>query len=90
VLSIVTDHGGDVVHVHADADGLAQLEKTIAFLKRGLEAGKCEHDHLFSESWGGWELTETMLQQERESNCKQVHHVKLFAWPTEWRERHAL
>ena len=90
MLSVVTQHDGDVVHIHADAEGLALLEKTVSFLKRGLEAGKCEHDHLFSLAWGGQDLTETMLQQERESNCKQVHHVKLFAWPAEWKERHAL
>ena len=90
MLSVITDREGDVVYIHADADGLAQLERTVSFLKRGLESGKCEHDHLFSQAWGGRELTETMLQKERDANCKQVHHVKLYAWSSEWRERHAL
>ena len=90
MLSVVTEASGDVVYIHADLAGIAKLEKTIAFLKQALEAGKCEHDHLFSEAWGGWELTQTMLEGERASNCRQVHHVKLYAWSDEWREKHAL
>lgn len=90
MLSFVTNPDGDVTYIHADVKGLTLLERTVAQLKRALEVGNCEHSHLFSETWGSSELSETMLLQEREANCRQVHHVEIYAWTDEWRERHGL
>jgi hypothetical protein len=90
VLNVVTEPDGDVVYIHADAAGVAALEKAIAYLKRGISAGECPHDHLFSVSWGGNELAETMLPQEKAKGCKQVHHLKLYGWTDEWALKHGL
>ena len=90
MLSLVTDADGDVVYLHADSAGLEKLEGVIASLRRGLARGECEHSHLFTEAWGGGELAESMLSDEREANCKQVHHLKVYAWTEEWRQKHGL
>jgi hypothetical protein len=90
VLSVVSEPDGDVIYVHADAAGVAMLEKVIAQLKKGLSAGDSPHDHLMSESWAGKELTETMLAKEKEKGCKQVHHVKIYGWTDEWARQHGL
>jgi hypothetical protein len=90
VLSAVAEPEGDVIYIHADAAGVAMLEKVVAHLKKGLGDGDCPHDHLMSLSWGGNELTESMLAQERAKGCKQVHHVKVYGWTDEWASRHEL
>lgn len=90
MLSVVTEPDGDVVCIHADASGVEQLEKLVAYLKRELQTGECPHDHLHSESWGGTDLTETMLSQEKAKGCKQVHHVKVYGWTNEWASKHGL
>lgn len=90
MLSFVTGPGGDVVYVHADLAGVAELEMMVARLKQGLEENDCPHDHLMSEAWGGEGLSEAMLAQEREKGCTQVHHVKVYAWNDEWAAQHNL
>ena len=90
MLSVVTEQDGDVVYVHADLEGLEMLERSISALRQRVAQGECEHDHFFTEAWGGSELTQTMLQQERTDGCKQVHHLKLYGWSDEWSEKHGL
>lgn len=90
MLSVVTEQDGDVVYVHADLEGLETLERSISALRRRVAQGECEHDHFFTETWGGSELTETMLPQERTDGCKQVHHLKLYGWSDEWSKKHGL
>ncbi len=90
MLSIVADPDGDVVHVHADLAGLDALQHAIAALRRRVADGDCEDSHLFSAAWGGDELTETMLAQERASGCRQVHHIKFFGWTADWARTHRL
>jgi hypothetical protein len=90
LLSLVTEPDGDVLYIHADTAGIEQLEKLVEYLKREVQAGECPHSHLFSEAWGGGELTETMLAQEKSESCKQVHHVKVYGWTNEWASRHGL
>ena len=88
MLSVVTNPDGDVVYIHADAAGVAALEAVVAYLKEALAAEDCPHDHLRFPSWAGSELTETMLSQERENGCRQVHHVKIYGWTDEWAAKH--
>jgi len=90
MLSVVADPNGDVVYVHADLDGLEVLERSISALRRHVAQGDCQHDHFFTVAWGGSELTETMLNQERTDGCKQVHHLKLYGWPDEWSKKYGL
>jgi hypothetical protein len=90
LLSVVTEPGGDVVYVHADLSGLKKLRSSIDAMITKLECGSCDHDHLRTEDWAGYELTTTMLESEKNKGCTQVHHVKLYAWNTEWKNKHEL
>ena len=90
MLSIVAEQSGDVVYLHADLAGLEALEKAISSLRQRVGKGECEDSHLFSESWGGAELTESMLLQEQSSGCRQVHHLKLYGWTLDWAHKHGL
>jgi hypothetical protein len=87
-LSVVVEKTGDVVHVHADKAGLDHLSRAIETLRASLERGECDHVHLMSNSWGGFDLTETRLDSE--SSASQVHHLEILAWTQEWKEKHQL
>jgi len=88
LLSVVVEESGDVVHVHADKAGLAHLAEALEVLRASLERGECDHVHLKSNSWGGFDLTETRIDSE--SSAEQVHHLEIFAWTPEWKEKHQL
>lgn len=90
LLSLVADRDGDVVHLRADAGGLAVLISTLQKLQAGLARGQCEHDHLFSQEWAGSGLSTSMLAAEKDSGAKQIHHLKLYAWTPEWKLKHQL
>jgi len=90
MLSIVVEPAGDAVYVHADLAGLEALERAVSALRQRVAAGHCEDSHLFTPAWGGNELTESMLSQERSSGCSQVHHLKFFGWTDEWSRKHGL
>jgi len=79
-----------VLHIHGDAAGLLSLEREVRRLRELAERGECEDAHLFSEAWGGGELAQIMLENERSAEWRQVHHLKLFGWSAEWSERHGL
>jgi hypothetical protein len=49
---LTVECGDGLVEVNVDAEGIAEL---ISVLRR-LAPG--DHDHLFTGSWGGWQLTE--------------------------------
>jgi len=88
LLSVVAAETGDIVHIHADAAGLAHLAQAIELLRASLDRGECDHVHLMSNAWGGFDLTESKLQSEGSSS--QVHHLEILAWTQEWKERHEL
>lgn len=90
LLSAATTQNGDIVNIHANKNGLLALQASVNSLLAKLDEDICEHDHFMSESWGRDELTETMLQQEKEEGCQQVHHIKINAWTEEWKEKHKL
>ena len=90
MLSIVSESNGDVVHIHGDLAGLEALEQALRRVREQVAAGVCEDNHLFSNSWGGKDLTETMLESERETGARQVQHLKLFGWTDEWSVKHGL
>ena len=62
---------GDVVEIHANKEGLAQL---IEMLQRVLQHGG--HDHLMTPSWGGWELSE----EKQGEDSTLINHVKIILW----------
>jgi len=90
MISFVTDPASGEVFIHADLDGMAELERIFAALKNGIAAGDCPHTHLFGPAWGGDELAGTMLDQERSADCRQIHHVKIDGWTDEWAKKHGL
>lgn len=90
LLSVVTNQDGDTVCIHTDLSGLKKLRDSIQAMITKLEVGECDHDHFRSEEWAGYELTTTMLEKEKAKGFNQVHHVKLYAWNTEWKNKYEL
>lgn len=90
LLSVVTGPDGDVVYIHADRAGLEHLRRAIDRLLKNLDKGETDHDHFHSPDWGGWDLTTSMLSSEKNEGCKTVHHVKIYSWDAEWKEKHEL
>ena len=85
ILSFATDKDGQLF-VHADAAGLDHLIRSLSHIRRKLDAGVCDHDHLMTGSWGGDELTERTLEE----GAKIIHHVKIYGWTPEWIQKHGL
>jgi hypothetical protein len=90
LLSLSSSPDGDEVNLHADSEGLAILIEQLKSLKNALESDEAPHSHLMSESWGMNDLTESMLNSERKDGCRQVQHIKLYAWSKEWKTKHDL
>lgn len=90
LLSFTSGPKGDEVTIHGNREGLVRLRVALDTLIQGLEQGECEHNHLFTATCAGSELTESMLDQEAQCGHSTVHHVKLYAWTEEWRGKHGL
>lgn len=83
-LAFVTDQKGQLF-VHADAKGLAHLIGSLERLKKKVEAGECDHDHMHTDAWAGDELSES---KGCEKDGEIIHHVKLYGWTEEWAKKH--
>ena len=83
-LAIATDDEGQVV-VHADANGLSALIKSLEQLKKKVESGECDHDHFFTDAWAGSELSESL---GCEKGIRLIHHLKVYGWTDEWAKKH--
>jgi hypothetical protein len=83
-LSFVAGHKGQLA-IHADSQGISVLISALDRLKRKIDSGACDHDHLHSDEWAGDELSETM-GCEKDGHI--VHHVKLYGWTEEWARKH--
>ncbi|WP_076426729.1 Imm32 family immunity protein [Aquipseudomonas alcaligenes] len=90
LLSIATDQGGEVVHIHADLSGLKHLRSELERMIESLEKNQCDHTHLRSEDWAGYELTTSMLETEKAAGCRQVHHLKISSWNDIWKIKNEL
>lgn len=90
LLSISSTPDGAEVNLHANLEGLRLLEGEIKSLLKALENGDCPHSHLMTPTWGSDTLSESMLDEERDEGCKQVNHLKLYAWTSEWQKKHGL
>ena len=89
LLSFVTDDDEHQVFIHVDLAGVEFLLNKLCNIKKQLEENDCPHSHLFTEEWGGEELSSTKLaSQEDEQN--QVHQVKIYGWNDEWKVKHKL
>jgi hypothetical protein len=90
LLSVVAEKDCDTVYIHTNRKGLDRLSRSIDRLRKHLENNDCDHDHFFTVAWAGDELTETMLEQETNAGCRQIHHIKLYTWTDEWVKKHKL
>lgn len=50
------------------------IEILVANLKR-LQERKTDHFHLFSESWGGYDIEDTTISQ----NSSPIPHIKIYS-----------
>jgi hypothetical protein len=86
LLCFVVDGEGQVF-IHTDAAGLDLLVKSLEHLRKRIDEGECEHDHLMTESWGSHELTEpTVFKKDGQI----VHHVKIYGWTEEWAKKQGM
>ena len=72
-LTVETRDNGTVVEVFLDPEGLDFLMQVVGRL-RGNEPN---HDHLMTESWGSWELTE----EQQSDDGVIVHQLNVFFSP---------
>jgi len=89
LLSIATDEDGTQAFMHLDLAGVNYLLKELGQMKEQLEKNDCSHLHMFTEEWGGGELTSSKLH-DQEDEKKQVHHLKIYGWNDEWKVKHKL
>lgn len=83
LLDIQTDSGGSQVFIHADAEGLATLERSIESLRSTVGKGDCDHGHLFAQDWGGNDLSRSHLSD----GMRHVSHVKIYGWSKDWLDK---
>ncbi len=65
----------DELFIHGDSQGLYRLAKLLERLAAAAE--EFPHDHLFTNAWGGSELSSD--PQEENHSC--LNHVKIYCWP---------
>lgn len=83
VLTFVRE-GEAELRLHADAKGLSLMISALERLKEKVEAGDCDHDHLFTPAWAGTELTESKGMESGDL----IHHLKTYGWTDEWIVKH--
>ncbi len=86
LFSVVSESDCAEVYMHLDEDGLTELINILTCLRKNVVEGKCDHDHLFTTDWAGWELSNSMMDDEMKQNCVQVHHLKIYAWTEDWKK----
>ena len=79
LLTFEKSTDSDELIIHADSDGLKILIKSLKQLLEKTESGKTDHDHLMTDKWGGWELSNA--PQQSDGSTKIIHHVKIYGWP---------
>jgi len=89
LLSFVTDEDGDQLFMHADLAGVEFFMEELNRIKEKLKANECPHSHLFTEDWGGEELSNSKLSGQ-EGEVNQIHHVKIYGWNEVWCKKHKL
>lgn len=80
LLTFELEQDGEQLFIHGDPTGLRLLARSISRLAERAEVGEPDHDHLFTEAWGGWELS--AKAQSPQSESRLLNHVKVFGWPS--------
>lgn len=66
----------DILEIHINSQGAIFLKNLI---EKMLEENKFDHSHLFSENWGGNELT--IEKQNLNDEWEIIDGVKIIFWP---------
>ncbi|HMO80872.1 MAG TPA: Imm32 family immunity protein [Pyrinomonadaceae bacterium] len=85
LLAFVVSEENDQIFLHLDKDGIEILMRSLERRKKHLEKDELEHEHLFSEEWGGWELT--VSDQADKGKGRPIHHVKIYGRTDEWADK---
>ena len=84
-LAFVVSEESDQIFLHVDKEGVEILMRSLERIKKHLEKDELEHEHLFSEEWGGWELS--ISDEVDKGKGKPIHHVKIYGWNDEWADK---
>ena len=68
-----------------DKAGVEILIRALERISKGLDKNEVDHEHLFSEEWGGWELS--ISDRIDKGKGGPIHHVKIYGWTEEWAEK---
>jgi hypothetical protein len=85
LLAFVVSEEQDQIFLQLDKEGIEILMRSLERIKKHLDKGELEHEHLFSEDWGGWELS--LSDQVDKGKGKPIHHVKIYGWTDEWADK---
>jgi len=80
LLTFELDKDADHLLIHGNVKGLRLLAKMLEELAAKAERGNTEHHHLFTEEWGGKELSSE--PQYTDGAVKLLNHVKVYGWPS--------
>lgn len=86
LLAFVASEDSDEIFLHVDKAGVDILIQSLERIRKHLEKNEVEHDHLFSNEWGSWELSVSDMMDNEKG--KPIHHVKIFGWNDEWADKH--
>lgn len=64
----------DELHICTDVNGLDFLIEQLSRLRERMKTQDSEHLHLFTEEWGGFELSSESQVGEI------INHVKIISW----------
>ena len=85
LLAFVAAEGSDEIFLHVDKEGAGILIAALERIQRALESDEVDHEHLFSEEWGGWELS--VSDQVDKGRGRPIHHLKIYGWTDESAEK---
>lgn len=81
LLAFVVSEESDQIFLHLDKGGVEILIRSLERIQKDLDKNEGDHEHLFSEEWGGWELS--ISDQADKGKGKPIHHVKIYGWTDE-------
>ena len=79
LLRIELAPDGDELSIFGDPEGLRLLAQDLERLAELAEHGRHEHTHLFTEQWGGSELSGA--SDESDSTRRIIQHLKVYGLP---------
>lgn len=77
LLTFEIDKEKDQLFIHGDPLGLRRFAKLLEHLAEKAENNDFPHDHLFSQEWGGDDISSV----PQDENHKCLNHVKVYGWP---------